>query len=122
MLILSAQQITKITDNDSINSENYLELITYIDNLYDVLNILKKVISTKDIIFQPTFKGKYTCAKHNIPTTLKESELKVFAVKTNEFLEDHDNTKKEILFDILTEKCEKDSIKIDNDIVSFILI
>ena len=122
MLIKSAEQITHISEIQEINSQNYFELISMIDNLYNVINVLKSAIPIHDAVFYPTFKGKYTCEKYNIPSSDKENELKVFMIKTSVFLEDKDNIKKEILFDILENRCEKNSIKINGDTLEFVLL
>lgn len=122
MLIKSVEQITKISDNNDINSQNYLESISYINNLYDVINMLKSVISFSDTVFEPTFKGRYTCSKYNIPSTEKENDLKFFILKTSEFLEDYNDVKKELLFDILNGKCEPDSIVLDEEYIQFTLL
>ena len=122
MLIKSAEQITRISDNPDINSQNYLEVISYINNLYDVINLLKPIIPFYDAEFYPTFKGKYTCGKYNIESTTKENELKVFCIKTTEFLEDYNDVKKDILFDILNGKCEPNSVRLSNDLLEFVLL
>lgn len=122
MLIKSAEQITHISDIPEINSQNYFELISMIDNLYNIINILKPVIPIHDAVFQPTFKGKYTCEKFNINSTSKENELKVFAIKTTVFLEDEDNVRKEMLIDILENLCEENSIRFNEDLLEFVLI
>ena len=61
MLIRPVDEITKISDNDEINSANYLESISFIDNLYFIVNKLNSVINGNNIHFLPTFKGQYTC-------------------------------------------------------------
>lgn len=122
MLIKSAEQISRISEDPDINYQNYMELISYINNLYDVINLIKPLISSHDSEFLPTFKGKYTCDKYNIDSTPKENELKVFLIKTTAFLEDIDGTKKEYLFDILENRCEKDSVVFHDDTIEFILI
>ena len=39
MLIKATEQITHISDNQSINSENYFESLSFIGNLYNFINI-----------------------------------------------------------------------------------
>ena len=62
MLIKSAEQITHISDKKEINSENYIESIAYIGNLYSIMNKLKLFLDIKKLSLEPTFKGKYTCS------------------------------------------------------------
>jgi len=88
MLIKAVQEITDISDNQEINSANYFEAINYINNLYKIINIMKMVSDCKEMVFLPTFKGKYTCEKYNIESTEKENEMKYFEIQSASFLED----------------------------------
>lgn len=103
MLIKATEQITHISDNPTINSENYFESLNYIGNLYAFINKLKTIINTKNIILEPTFKGKYTCSKYNIDSNADENEMRVFVVESVEFLEDEKMTK---IIDILKNEYE----------------
>lgn len=88
MLIKATEQITHISDNQNINSENYFESLSFIGNLYNFINKIKTIINIKNIEIKPTFKGKYTCEKYNIPSTLEENEMRLFVIKSEEFFED----------------------------------
>lgn len=117
MLIKASHEITKISDNDSINSSNYFESLTYINNLYFFINNIKKVISTKKITFQPTFRGIKTCEKFGLDSLECENEMKRFIISSELFLED-----KELKDSIKLEMgkiCE--TIIFDRDIIEFIL-
>lgn len=62
MLINTIKEITHISEDENINSENYLEAITYINNAYTILNLLKGIVPNDiSVHFRPTFKGIYTC-------------------------------------------------------------
>lgn len=100
MLIKATEQITHISDDQNINSENYFESLSFIGNLYKFINKIKTVINIKSIEIEPTFKGKYTCEKYGIPSNLEENEMRLFVIKSEEFFED-DKVKK--LKDILAE-------------------
>lgn len=106
MLFDAANQITKISDDEKINSKNYFEAIGFIENLYTVLNKLKTVCPIKNIEFEPTFKGKYTCEEFSIQSTEKENEMKLFVVKSALFLEDDIKTRVEKLLTGITESVE----------------
>jgi len=80
--------ITRISDNEEINSQNYLESIDYISNLYSFLKELGEVIPLSKMQFLPSFKGKYIVQKLGIPATDKENEMKVFKVRSTLFLGD----------------------------------
>jgi hypothetical protein len=88
MLIDICNDITRLTDNEDVNTQNYLESLSYINNLYDVLNELKLVVSMNNLVFLPTFKGYYICEQLGIDCTDKESEMKFFKIKSSLFLED----------------------------------
>lgn len=117
MLIEAAKQITRISEKNDVNSNNYLEALTYIDNLYTFINTLKMVISTKNIVFIPTFKGRLTCEKFGMSSVDVENEMKLFIIKSDLFLEDNELRKKirESLFPISR------SIIFDKDTIEIIL-
>ena len=117
MLIKACNAITKISDNDEINSQNYLEAIDYISNLYNFINELGEVVNLSKIQFLPSFKGKYIVEKLGIAADEKENEMKVFKIKSPLFLED-----KGLLYDIkvkMSKICEK--IIVVDDIILFYL-
>lgn len=117
MLIEACNDVTKISENSDINGENYIESLTYISNLYNFLNTLKLIVSTKDIVFLPSFKGKYTVEKLGISATEKENEMKVFKVKSSLFLEDKIQ---EDIKNIMRDTCE--DIIVTNNVLTFYLI
>ena len=116
MLFDAANQITRISENDEINSKNYFEAIGFIDNLYTVLNKIKLVCPIKSVHFKPTFKGKYTCEQYSIQSDEKENEMKYFVVESALFLEDKI---KERITELLTGISE--SIEYSNDSLTIIL-
>jgi len=116
MLIKACNAITKISDEAEVNTENYMEGITYISSLYDFLNSLKLIIPLKKITFLPSFKGKYTVEKLGIAATEKENQMKVFKVESSLFLED------KVIQDIIRNMagiCQ--DITQQNDILTFYL-
>lgn len=119
MLIKALEQITKISTDNNINSANYFEGINYINDLYKFISRLKLVISDdKDISFIPTFKGKYTCEKYNIPSTELENTMKLLAIRTTIFFEDEMG--RNDLHEKVGPICK--DIRIENDVVKFILL
>lgn len=117
MLIQAHKDIIRITDDEQINMENYMESLKHISNLYNFINKIKTVVSTKDMIFYPTFKGMYTSQKLNIEATDKEMEMKVFKIFSVLLLED---TTVEKMYKVMTPLC--DSIDRDTEnIFTFIL-
>jgi hypothetical protein len=117
MLIEICNAITTISEDGGINSDNYMEGINYIGNLYNVLNELKLVVSLENVTFLPTFKGYYTCNKHNIEGSEKESQMKLFKIKSSLFLEDKQirSNIKEKLLDI------SEDIKFEKDMLTVVL-
>lgn len=109
MLIKAAKQITCISENEKINSENYFEALKYINNLYTFIASIKPIISTKLFIFSPTFKGRTTCEKFGLVSDDAENEMRVFVIESELFLEDNEirekirekfkNVCKSIIFD-----------------------
>ena len=119
MLAKVIHEITKISDNTTINLENYMESISYVNNVYSFINKIKMVVPVSNIEFEPSFKGRMTCEKFNISVfDEKESEMKYFVTKSVFFLEDKE-TKKGLIRDIIGPICE--SIEFDGEIIKFIL-
>ena len=116
MLIKACANVTKISDDESINAQNYMEGIGYISNLYEFLNVLKTVVPTNKVSFLPSFKGKFIVEKLGIAANGKENEMKVFKVKSALFLDD-----------IIIEKMKQEMSKIcqeiyqEEDILTFIM-
>lgn len=111
MLIKAQKDITRISDDETTNMQNYMESLNYISNLYLFINKLKSVIPTDNINFLPSFYGKMTCSNYE-----KESELKVLKLSSPLFLVD--KTAKDIKKN-MESICEK--IEINDDIITFIL-
>lgn len=117
MLIKACNMITRISDDEVVNTENYLSGLSYISNLYTFLNHLKLVLSLEDVEFLPTFKGKYVVEKLGIASTSKENEMKVFRVKSSVFREDKETVKS--IRKEMGEICER--IVQEGDTVTFYL-
>ena len=47
MLLKATKEITKISENENINLQNYLEATNYIDQIYKFINKFKLIISIK---------------------------------------------------------------------------
>ena len=88
MLIKASKEITDISNNQAINSSNYIESIKYINNLYSFVSMIKKYIATKDFTFMPTFRGALTCERFGLPSSEVENEMKRFVIRSELFLED----------------------------------
>ena len=117
MLAKVIHEITQITEDSSINLENYMESIQFIDNAYRFINKIKLVTPVGNIHFEPSFKGRMTCEKFNLCANEEENEMRYFITKSTLFLEDK-NTKEQIR-EILGPICE--SIEFDGEIIRFIL-
>lgn len=116
MLIKAQKDVTRISDNEKINNENYMESLNYIDNLYRFVNKLKVAVSTKNVSFLPTFKGKYTAEKLQINSTCHENEMKIFKVKSDLFFEDKVVNKVKSAMKLI---CEE--VILEENIMTFIL-
>jgi hypothetical protein len=88
MIIDAIKQITVISADEGENTENYMEGLNYMDNLYTFLNRLKLAVPVDLVTFLPSFKGKYIVEKLGIASDDKENEMKVFVIKSALFLED----------------------------------
>lgn len=118
MLAKIVHEVTKISDDETINLENYMEGIGYIDKIYSFINKIKLVVPTNDIKFKPSFKGFVTCEKFNIESKQEENEMRYFITDSAKFLEDKEN-KKEQIRDLIGPICE--SIEFDGSTIRFIL-
>lgn len=95
MLLKATRQITSISENDKVNSENYIESFNYINNLYTFISYIKPIISTKCFVFLPTFKGRVTCEKFGIHSYDEaENEMRLFIIESKLFLEDNETREK----------------------------
>jgi hypothetical protein len=88
MIIDAIKQITVIGSGDEENTQNYMEGLNYMDNLYTFLNRLKLAVPVEKVTFLPSFKGRYIVEKLGIASDDKENEMKVFIVQSSLFLED----------------------------------
>ncbi len=71
-------KITRISDNEIINDENYMEALFYSDNLEKIIMILDDArIFDKTCELLPSFKGKKTCEKYNIESNEFENQMLV---------------------------------------------
>lgn len=116
MLIKAQKEITRISDNEEINSINYMDSLNYISNLYLFINKFKTVISTSDVVFLPSFYGQNACETLHKEVYGKESEMKVLRLESSLFLVDKtvEKVKK-----VLTPICEE--ITHNNNQMTFIL-
>jgi len=92
MLKKALKDICTISNDEEINTRNYLDSIDYIDNLYHAVGILKQNVSIKKLTFYPTFKSKYICEKLGIPSFPEENELRLIKVSSEIFREDKKTT------------------------------
>lgn len=90
MIRKALKDISRISTDENINTENYLDAINFIDNLYHVLSVIKQDISIKKIVFLPSFKGRYVCEKLGIPSDDDENSLKIFKVSSDVFRVDNE--------------------------------
>lgn len=116
MLINASHAVTKISENEEVNASNYFESLAFINNLYNFINKIKLVVSCKDFIFIPTFKGINTCQRFGIDSLESENEMKRFIIKSELFLEDE---VRENIRDIMGNMCN--SIIFVNNKIEFIL-
>lgn len=117
MLIKATQEITKISDNKAVNSSNYMESLSFINNIYTFINTIKKCISISDIQFAPSFKGEHTCEKFGIAASIEENEMRRFIIKSELLLEDKEL--RETVKQEMGKLCE--SIIFDSNTIEFIL-
>lgn len=88
MIRKALKDICNISTDPEINTENYLDSLNFIDNLYKIIIILQEYCSVKQLHFLPSFKAMSITEKLGIPSEFKENELKIIKVKSNLFLED----------------------------------
>lgn len=111
MLIKAQKEITAISDDETVNMQNYMESLNYVSNLYLFINKIKSIIPMESVKFLPSFYGKMTCSKYD-----KESEMKVLRVTSPLFFVD--KTAKDIM-NKMESICE--NIELENDTITFIL-
>lgn len=117
MIIKALREVCNISDNETINAENYLDGINYIDNLYKVTSILNNFVTIRSITFLPSFKGRYVCSRLGMITEPEEEEMRIIKVKSDLFFGDNDVVKK--IKAAMSELCEK--IELEENIFTFTL-
>lgn len=88
MLIKAQKEITRISDDETINMQNYMESLNYISNLYMFINKLKSIVNPDEVEFLPTFYGKNTCMNIRIDSADADSEMRLFKISSPLFLVD----------------------------------
>lgn len=111
------KQITIISDDENDNTENYLEALNYLDNIYILAEVLQKDISFDKLTFLPSFKSVYLVERLGIGSYAEENELKLFKIKSSLFISDTKLATK-IKIDC-TPICSK--ITQDKDVISLVL-
>jgi len=91
MLSESLKSITHISEEKEINSYNYFEALSYLDDIYLFLKRLSTVFNSEDfkLSFLPSFIGSQTSEKFGIPCTSKENEMKIYKLTSPLFSEDN---------------------------------
>lgn len=115
MLIKASHDITRISDSADVNMSNYMESLSFINNLYKFLNNIKMVVSVNEFVFIPTFKGSVTCERFGISSKEYENDMRRFLIKSELFLEDEIRENIREKMGILC-----DSITFKNNVIEFI--
>lgn len=79
------KEITIISDDEIDNTDNYLEALNYLDNVYLLITTLQPNLSINDYRFLPSFKGQNVVERLGILSTTEENELKYFRIKSSLF-------------------------------------
>ena len=109
MIKKALKEITNISDDEEINTENYLDALNYLDNIYKVVSVIEEHFSIDELVFLPSYKGKYIVDRIGMLSTTEENELRVFKIKSSLFLDQkklkelEDSCKKEINSDVIFE-------------------
>ena len=105
------KEITSISASDeSLNTENYLDSLTYLDNLYKLIIILQKFLKLNDVEFLPSFKSRNISERLGLPSTAEENEMRYFKVKSDLFLGEQD------LINSIIRECDDICEKISSDV------
>jgi hypothetical protein len=84
------KEVCRISEDEAINEQNWMDSIQYSDNIYDVDKLLTEYIPQKSITFLPSFKGIHVVEQLGILSTDEENEMRVFLVKSPAFENDPD--------------------------------
>ena len=116
-MIHALKDICYISEDDSINLENYIDALNYIDNLYLVLSKIKTLTEVHSLKFLPSFKGKYVSEKLGIASYPEENEMRLIKLKSDKFIGDSELVKS--IEETMEEYCNK-MIMVDNIIILFL--
>lgn len=93
-MIEALKEVCRISEDDEINQQNWMDSIQYSDNIYDVEKLLSEYVPQKSITFLPTFKGIHVVEKLGMLSTADENEMRVFMVKSPSFESDQTAVKR----------------------------
>ncbi len=88
MIKKALREITNISDDEEVNTENYLDALNYLDNVYKVVSVIDEYFSIDDLHFLPSYKGKYIVERIGMLSTTEENELRVFRLQSPLFLDE----------------------------------
>ena len=115
-MIKQFNSIINISDKESVVQRNFLEALDYAANLDRFISIFSKIgISEKDVVYLPSFYGKYISEEICRASPGYENEMRVFILKSERFLEDN------IIQKIFTDLSQYCDISREETVMTFIL-
>lgn len=109
MIIRVLNDITKISDDEEINTENFLDSLNYVDTIYNLISMIQNDVNLKLVKFLPSFKGMFVVEKLGVGSVASENELKLFRIQSEQFVSDK-------------QLYEKLKTKLKNDTKQFFLV
>lgn len=89
MIIKICNDVVNITEDEIVNTKNYVESLPYMKNLHIFISVLKDSIPLNKIKFEPTFKGPKTITSLGLADVHdKEKQMLLFRISSDLFLED----------------------------------
>lgn len=115
-MIKQFNAMIRVSEDNNIIQKNFLEALDYVSNLNDFLNNFSNIgIADKDIVYLPSFYGKYVSEEIGRASVAEENVMGVFILKSKLFLED------DLVQKIFAVMSNKYIVKREEDIFTFIL-
>lgn len=81
------ENITLISsDNDDLNTENYIDSLMFLDNIYKIVVTMQKYVQLNNLEFLPSFTSRNISERFGIICSAEENEMRYFKIKSDLFL------------------------------------
>lgn len=118
MIIKICNDVVSISDDEFLNTKNYIDALKYMKNLHIFISLLNEVIDIRKVRFLSSFKGETVIKQLNLVSeNEKEQKMEIFKITSDHFFGDLKLVDK--IKDHMSKICE--SIIYDKGVLTFII-